>query len=125
MSEPLIGVTLDCADLDRAARFWSAALGFTDRGSDADGQFRTLFAPRRHAGLHHISLQRVPESKSVKNRMHLDLFFPDLDAQVERLFLLGATIVRRDQVPDDQYRTVVMADPDGNEFCVIELPGNG
>lgn len=123
MAEPLIGVTIDCSDLDRAAAFWSKALGFQDRGSDPDGRYRTLFGPRHRGGLHHVSLQWVPEIKSeVKNRAHLDLFFSDLDAHVERLFKLGATIVHRDQVSEGEYQKVIMADPDGNEFCVIELP---
>jgi catechol 2,3-dioxygenase-like lactoylglutathione lyase family enzyme len=124
MPDPLIGVTIDCSDLDRAARFWCAALGFEDRGSDPDGRFRTLFGPRRQRGLHHVSLQRVPEAKTGKNRVHLDLYVPGLDAEVERLYLLGALIVRRAEVPEGQYRTVVMADPDGNEFCLIEMPGS-
>jgi catechol 2,3-dioxygenase-like lactoylglutathione lyase family enzyme len=124
MPDPLIGVTIDCSDLERAARFWSAALGFVDRGTDPDGRFRTLIGPRRQGGLHHVSLQRVPEAKvtGAKNRVHLDLYVTRLDAEVERLYRLGALFVRRDEVPDGQIRTVVMADPDGNEFCLIEMP---
>jgi catechol 2,3-dioxygenase-like lactoylglutathione lyase family enzyme len=124
MPSPLIGVTLDCADLDRSARFWVATLGFVDRGTDPDARYRTLIGPRRQGGLHHLSLQRVPEQKApgTKNRVHLDLYVPRLDDEVERLFRLGALIVRRDEVPEGQIRSVVMADPDGNEFCLIEMP---
>ena len=122
MPGPLIGVTIDCADLERSAQFWSEALGFTDAGTDPDARFRTLFGPQRKAGLHHVTLQWVPERKEGKNRLHLDLFFTDLDAEIERLFSLGADIIRRDPIPESEYRSVVMADPDGNEFCVIEIP---
>jgi catechol 2,3-dioxygenase-like lactoylglutathione lyase family enzyme len=127
MADPLIGVTIDCTDLDRSARFWAAALGFTDRGPDPDARYRTLIGPRRAGGLHHVSLQRVAESKSpeIKNRVHLDLYVADLDGEVERLFRLGALIVRRDPVADGQIRSVVMADPDGNELCLIEMPVRG
>ena len=125
MSEPLIGVTIDCSDLERSARFWSSALGFVDRGTDPDGRYRTLFGPRGRAGLHHVSLQWVPETKVAKNRVHLDLYVADLDAEVERLFKLGASIVRRDREPAGQSRTVVMSDPDDNEFCLIEMPRSG
>jgi predicted enzyme related to lactoylglutathione lyase len=124
MPGPLVGVTIDCSDLERSATFWSAALGFADRGTDPDARFRTLFGPRREGGLHHVSLQRVPEPKpdGSKNRVHLDLYVPDLDAEVERLYRMGASFVRRDAELEGGFRSVVMADPDGNEFCLIEMP---
>lgn len=62
-----------------------------------------------------LSLQRVPESRVGKNRVHLDLSTDDLASQVDRISGLGATVVRR----FDEYGWVVLADTDGNQFCVI------
>lgn len=77
-------------------------------------------APKGRPGLHHLTLQQVPEPKTAKVRGHLDLFFTDLDAAVTRLEGHGATILAPDV--DDACRSVVMADPEGNEFCALELP---
>ena len=63
-----------------------------------------------------ILFQKVPESKSVKNRVHLDLRPDDQFAEVERLLGLGA---RRVDIGQREVRWVVMADPEGNEFCVL------
>lgn len=74
-----------------------------------------------------ILFHRVPEAKTVKNRLHLDVFvaprggdreanWPAVDTEVDRLVGLGASMVRR--VSDDDQCFVVMTDPEGNEFCV-------
>ena len=104
-------VTFDCGDALRVATIWSAALGSNlDEDSTAD---KAIVEPAGWGGPA-LWFQRVPESKTAKNRMHFDLRAPGgrvLD-EVRRLEGLGATVVR----PGDDL--VVMQDPEGNEFCV-------
>jgi catechol 2,3-dioxygenase-like lactoylglutathione lyase family enzyme len=111
---------LDCADPEALADFWTAALGFRRHGfhppylrlSDPDGRWPDLL------------LQQVPEPKSVKNRMHLDMQVTDAETavqQVERLQGVGATVIVEPH-DDAGYLTTVLADPQGNEFCVIVPP---
>ena len=110
-------VVVDCADLDRASAFWGAALGYTARVSPHT-VYRTLLPPDGQ-GIE-ILLQRVPETKQDKNRLHLDLRTPDLDAEVSRVVALGATVLTREPIDEDGFRWHVLADPDGNEFCVLQ-----
>ena len=70
-----------------------------------------------------ILLQRVPEPKTTtKNRLHLDLRVPDLAAEVARVVALGARRLTDDPVEEHGWRWHVLADPDGNEFCVLQPP---
>jgi predicted enzyme related to lactoylglutathione lyase len=109
-----LGLVLDCADPDKLARFWSAAIGYTTLGGagnyvllvDTDGQQPKLL------------LQRVGEPKAGKNRMHLDIETPAVDDEVARLEGLGARRIVDDAIEELGNRWVVMADPEGNEFCV-------
>ncbi len=110
-----IGITLDVVDLDSAADFWSEALGFSVQ---SEGDYRLLRATGKWTGLQAFTLQRVPEPKAVKNRMHFDVVVDVVPDEVARLESLGATVIAREAEPTP-YETVVMADPTGNEFCVI------
>ena len=65
-----------------------------------------------------MSLQLVPEPRVGKNRLHLDLYTPDPDAEIARLVALGAT--RAPRVPEPGEDFVLMQDPEGNVFCVVE-----
>ena len=93
-----LGLVLDCEDPDKPAQFWSAAIGYTTLGGagshvlpvDADGNQPKLL------------LQRVAEPKSGENRMYVDIETPTVD----------------DAVEEHGNRWVVMADPEGHEFCV-------
>lgn len=113
-----IGMTIDCVDVKAAAAFWKEALGYDEPVALADdAQFHALVSPG--GGLHHLTFQRVEEPKTVKNRAHLDVFVDDLDSEVQRLIDLGArTLEEHDD--DGGYRTVILADPVGNEFCVVQ-----
>ena len=113
-------IVIDCADLDRSAAFWSAVLGYTP-GPAATGPYRSL-EPESGAGID-VLLQRVPDVKGQKNRLHLDLRTPDLDAEVRRVLGLGATLLTSEPVIEDGWLWHILADPDGNEFCVLQPPG--
>ena len=140
-----IQVTIDCADPAALADFWSAALGYrlqtpppgfeswdaardalgipVDRRNDASG----IVDPDGRGP--RVFFQRVPESKPGKNRLHLDLRaalglageerMAALEAECSRLQTLGATrLARHEPAPPMQGGHIVMADPEGNEFCL-------
>ena len=115
-----IGSTvINTSDLDRGIAFWTATLGYVLRDHDGDPTFAVLTDPNRSWS--NLSLQRTSEPKRGLNRLHLDLYSSDREAEVARLEGLGATRV----VPwpyEDDHDHIVMADPDGNEFCVIQSP---
>ncbi|MFE9131125.1 VOC family protein [Streptomyces sp. NPDC007148] len=139
-------LTIDCARPRRLAEFWALALGYAERPAPSGfGSWEEWFS--RHGvpeeewddgayladpdGLGpNLSFLRVPESKVVKNRLHLDLQvgggretpwevrWPRVAEAVERLTTAGATVVREETLqgrPDH----MVMADPEGNEFCLV------
>ena len=108
-------VTLDCADPERLAPFWAEALGY--RSNRYHAPYLTLSDPLGKSP--ELVLQKVPELKRGKNRMHLDLFVSDIETEVSRMERLGAR--RMSPAPltgPTGDRWIVMADPDGNEFCV-------
>ena len=112
-------VVIDCADLDRAARFWAGALGYADEG-DGGGKYRSLL-PADGPGIE-ILLQLTRDGKGAKNRVHLDLRTPDLDAEVNRMVELGASRLTAEAIEEHGWTWHILADPDGNEFCVLRPP---
>jgi len=112
-------VVVDCADLDRAARFWSAALGYADAGGDS-ARYRSLL-PADGSAIE-ILLQRAPDEKHGKNRVHLDLRTRHLEAEVSRVLALGATRLTDEQIEEHGWTWHILADRDGNEFCVLRPP---
>lgn len=113
---PVIGVT----DLDRATAFWSAALGLTPAREWASATWCTLLAPDGSRTLALMASGSPPEPRP---RLHLDLFVDttaEQEAEVERLVGLGATRVDWDSYPPEP-DFVVLADPEGNVFCVVDL----
>ncbi|PSK97441.1 putative enzyme related to lactoylglutathione lyase [Murinocardiopsis flavida] len=110
---------LDTADITGAAAFWSAALGF-DRAAPSP-LYLTLSDPAGRWP--DLLLQEVPEHKAGKNRMHLDMVVADLAAETERLTALGA-VRRRAPFEEMGHRLAVLADPEGNEFCVVQRIGD-
>ncbi|ADB33567.1 conserved hypothetical protein [Kribbella flavida DSM 17836] len=114
-----IVVTLDCVDSEAQAEFWLEALTPLNyrRALDAP-PYLILTAPGPAPTL---TLQQVPEPKQGKNRMHLDLQVENLLAEVERLEQLGARRLSDEQT-EQGFRWVVLADPEGNEFCVFLPP---
>jgi predicted enzyme related to lactoylglutathione lyase len=114
-------VVIDCADLERSARFWAAALGYADEGA-AGGTYRTL-VPADGPGIE-VLLQCTQDDKRDKNRVHLDLRTRDLDAEVARVETLGATRLTAEPIEEGGWAWHVLADPDGNEFCVLRPPSD-
>jgi hypothetical protein len=113
MSIQLHNVTLDCADPQRVAAFWSEALGRPIDDGASDGFVSIGINDGAQTGWFFI---QVPEGKTVKNRAHFDLQADDRDAEVTRLLGLGATKVGE----YDEYgeRWTTLRDVEGNEFCV-------
>jgi len=125
MTVSVASMTFDCTDALDVGTFWSAALGRSlDPGASSD--FAAIdFAGRRDAaGWAPLGpgdqptwlFVRVPEPKTAKNRLHLDVAADDVEAEVARLVELGATRVT--DTDEYGYAWTVMADPEGNEFCV-------
>jgi predicted enzyme related to lactoylglutathione lyase len=114
-----INYVLDCADADTLAGFWAAALGFKRGAWRPPSPYVSLTRPG--AEQPEMLLQQVPEPKQVKNRMHLDLRVADSEAEVARLITLGAAVLQG-PFDDEGHWTTVLADPEGNEFCVIVSP---
>ena len=124
MPVKLAAVTFDCRDALAVAKFWSAAL---DRPIDpkSSSDFASIGMPE-HRDRRGWQLDdeptwlfaKVPEAKTAKNRMHVDLAAPNHQAEVARLVELGGTrVADRDEWG---YRWTVMQDPEGNEFCVAQ-----
>ena len=134
-------IVFDCSDPDRVATFWAGALGY-EKGefppemrkellegglSEEDLASRAVAEDPAGEGPR-LFFQRVPEPKTVKNRVHLDINAtpgrraskPEVEAEMERLKALGAVVVREHDQSWGAFREYhwVMADPEGNEFCV-------
>ncbi|MEU7934526.1 VOC family protein [Micromonospora echinofusca] len=123
MTSKFTELAIDCADPHALARFWCAVLGYVVQGED--DEVVTIGSPAVPEGRDRpgpvpptLTFARVPESKTVKNRLHIDLNPTDLgrDEEVRRLLDLGA---RHADVGQGDERWVVLADPEGNEFCVL------
>jgi predicted enzyme related to lactoylglutathione lyase len=109
----IAALAIDCADPPGLARWWSRLLGGeVEVDPDGDATLHTLHTP---GGLT-IDFLRVPEAKTVKNRLHLDLRSTDLEAATRQAEALGAT--RADDIYDGG-AWQVMRDPEGNEFCLL------
>lgn len=114
-----LAVVLDCVDLDVVADFWSRALGYRRSGRVHEPYLSLLPASGRGPEL---LLQRVPERKDGKNRLHLDLRTRDLDTEVRRLLEAGAEVLTTTAHEEGGWRWLVLADPEGNELCVLQPP---
>lgn len=114
-------VVIDCAQLDRSAEFWTAVLGYV-RDGVATGRYQSLLPA--HGRRAEILLQRVPEARQGKNRVHLDLRTRELEPETRRPVSLGARMLTEQPVTEHGWRWHIMADSDGNEFCVLQPPAS-
>ena len=112
----VVEIVFDCDDPERLATFWSALLGIDIKGRVREDQvwFAALLPICPDGPI--IGFQHVPEAKIAKNRSHLDLRVRDLDASARQVASLGG----RELATHDERgrRWKVMADPEGNEFCI-------
>ena len=118
MSPPLAragAIMLDCTDLDTMVEFWGTILGLEPRGRYPNYIFMSRLGKAGPA----LAFQLVPEAKTTKNRMHLDLAVADMEAFVATAESMGATCLSTHEM-DNGFRWTVLADPEGNEFCVSE-----
>ncbi|MFD9866590.1 VOC family protein [Streptomyces niveus] len=116
MVSVLQNVAIDCADAYELARFWSGVTGRPLHPEDGPGARETQVMLAEGPVLH---FNQVPERKTIKNRIHLCLR-PETsrDEEVERLLGLGASFVADHRNPDGS-GWAILADPEGNEFCVL------
>ena len=119
MSSTVFGVAYDAADAAVAARFWAAALG-RPVAPGADSTHAVVEAADVASSGPRLAFHKVPEGKTVKNRVHLDLRPVDRtrEQEVERLLALGATQLADHRRPDGS-GWITLADPEGNEFCIL------
>ena len=111
-------LTIDSEDTDKLADFWCQALGYEVTYRSEEGETVrevTIEAPDRNGW--GILFLEVHDERKVKNRLHLDLRPDDQDAEVARVEKLGAKRIDIGQGPEVTW--VVMADPEGNEFCIL------
>ncbi|MEV7597992.1 VOC family protein [Kitasatospora sp. NPDC089797] len=114
-------LVLGVSDMPRAVAFWTAALGYVPRGGPVEDDWTVLEPAPGRAGVQ-LALGLSESPVQEYPRVHLDLYAGDAAAQaaeVARLLALGARDVAWDRYPEDP-DFVVLADPDGNRFCVID-----
>jgi catechol 2,3-dioxygenase-like lactoylglutathione lyase family enzyme len=106
-------VVINCEHPQRLAEFWAQALEM--EVLEDHGSFVQLGRPGSPVGL---GLQRVPEPRAGKNRVHIDLHGESREAATRRLVELGATIQGEQRPPGLDLAWIVLTDPEGNEFCI-------
>ncbi len=107
-------VTFDCENPARVAEFWGAALGFTVE--DHSEFFASVSNPDGTKPM--LLFIKVPEGRTVKNRVHMDLEADDREAEIARLIGLGATRGDTHTLAEFNLTWTVLQDPEGNELCV-------
>lgn len=116
MSIDLLGISFDTHNPSQLAKFWAQAL-HRNIADGATEQFAAIAAGDEPAHGPLLMFHRVPEGKTVKNRLHLDLKAADIHAEADRLTNLGARQVR--SLSDNDDRWISFTDPEGNEFDLV------
>jgi predicted enzyme related to lactoylglutathione lyase len=114
MDFSLVHLTFDCDNPELVANFWVAATGYEKKVSNE----RMAYLASGKTGVPDMLFMKVPEAKTVKNRMHIDFETGDREGQIKRLVELGAKELETHH--DFGTSWTVMADPEGNEFCVVQ-----
>jgi hypothetical protein len=126
MTSKFTELAIDCADPAGLARFWCSVLGYEVQHVDEEDGMVTIGSPAVPEGKERpgpvppaLTFLRVPEGKTVKNRLHIDVNPTDReqDEEVRRLLDLGARHADVGQTGEESW--VTLADPEGNEFCVL------
>ena len=119
-------ITIDAHDPRALAQFWAEVLGWKigEGVNEIEVWIERELGDPKNTGFPDILFLKNSDVKNVKNRLHLDLRPDDQDAEVRRLEKLGATQIEIGQSADPDTSWVVMADPEGNEFCVLRARSN-
>ncbi|MEO6606768.1 MAG: VOC family protein [Aeromicrobium sp.] len=117
MANELSSITIDCVDPNLLAQFWSALLDIPITDEHVDSGWATVGS--RNDVLPRLTFQRVAEPKTTKVRLHLDISTDSVEAAIEQVERLGGSFTgeRHDY---DEGIVVVMNDPEGHEFCLVE-----
>jgi predicted enzyme related to lactoylglutathione lyase len=107
----------DTDDLDGAVAFWTAVLGLEVKYKDDKHAYLSNLGD----GGPHLAFQKVPEAKEGKNRLHLDMMVENRAAFAEWIVELGGSVIQEHEHPRSPI-WIIMADPQGNEFCIYEKP---
>ncbi len=111
-------IVIRCYEFDKMLAFWQDALHYVPK-RPPEGGWVILRDPQGHGP--NISLDKAPERRAGKrSRLHLDLYTHDQEGEVERLVKIGAIRYPWRYKPDDDF--VVLEDPDGNLFCIVQVP---
>lgn len=111
-----VGVTIDARDTAKVAAYW-AALMEVEIEEVTEDEIRLARQPKRGVG---VAVQRVADPTPGKNRIHLDLVVRDLATATDRAVALGGQALDRHE--RDGYRWRIIADPEGNQFCLVQPP---
>ncbi len=114
-----VGLTIDCTDPGRLSSFWGALLALPRSAEHGDDPAWASLGTR-NGGQPRLTFQRVPEAKTSKVRLHLDIEVDDIDAALAQVESLGGSWSgeRHDY---DEGRVLVVRDPEGNEFCLVQF----
>ena len=109
------GIAMDANNVQMLAAFWCAAAYY--EVEDANYPYVAVLRGRRPS-LPRIIILGVPESKIAKNRVHIEFKSSNLQSELTRMVALGATLVAEREFGDTRW--IVMRDPEGNEFCLVD-----
>jgi predicted enzyme related to lactoylglutathione lyase len=117
MVSPITRIAFDCANAASLADFWVAVTGYAK--VTASEEYAFVVHPDKVGPA--LMFNKVPEGKVVKNRVHVEVDTNDLEAEVSRIEGLGATRLAFHRSEEFNAAWMVMADPEGNEFCVVKI----
>ena len=109
-------IVIDCNKFDKMLAFWQETLHFVPRNPPRDGWVILCDPEEKNPN---ISLNQVFQKLRGRNRLHLDLYTDNREAEIDRLMKIGAKRHRQRYEPEDDFR--VLEDPDGNLFCVVQI----
>jgi predicted enzyme related to lactoylglutathione lyase len=116
MSISVLGISVDAVDAARLAYFWAQAL-YRIVGDGATEEFASITADTDSQRGPFLMFHKVPEAKTVKNRVHFDLQAADIEVEADRLTRLGAEQIR--SLAENNNRWISFIDPEGNEFDLV------
>jgi catechol 2,3-dioxygenase-like lactoylglutathione lyase family enzyme len=113
-------IVVRCYEFDRMLAFWQEALGYEPREPESDGWVVLRDPDGRGPNLSLDRVREPLEPLGTTSRVHLDLYTTDQEGEVKRLIRIGATRYGQETPPDADF--IVLEDPDGNRFCVVQVP---